>query len=281
MNALRNINKQLETKSDDIKQKCEDLLFLQDKCAQLETKCDEQAKMLQMAEIERMKASYPEGYEQEIAKKYGARQKHRRNLEVAKLSQELQAMREEMQQLLEKKTEGQDRLLAVGSVRKDKELRQMQGEYELIKADLARLKGENQALKAEIGRRDEIDKHTNLSQRSRADNMPMLSPAPEDKARPRSSRRDPTVDEPGENPVAERAAPVPIPATAPKQSRHEQQKEEDLEGSVGSGTLRSGMSELTKSQRLIIENVFRIERVTVGVDVGRTAAGTQAAGPQH
>ena len=70
MNALRTVNKQLETKSDDIKQKCEELLFLQEKCAQLERKCEEQTKLLQLTEIERMKNSYPEGYEQELAKKY-------------------------------------------------------------------------------------------------------------------------------------------------------------------------------------------------------------------
>jgi len=70
MAALRNVNKQLENKSEDIRQKVEELAFLQDKCTQLESKCQEQAKLLQLSEIERIKIASPEGYEQEITKKY-------------------------------------------------------------------------------------------------------------------------------------------------------------------------------------------------------------------
>jgi hypothetical protein len=70
MNALRNINKQLEAKSDDIKQKVEQLSFLQEKCTELETKCEEQSKQLQMAELERVQSNNPEAITEELTKKY-------------------------------------------------------------------------------------------------------------------------------------------------------------------------------------------------------------------
>ena len=70
MNALRNVNRQLEARSEDIRLKCESLLYLQERCAQLEAKCEEQAKLLQMAELDRIKASHPEGYTEELANKY-------------------------------------------------------------------------------------------------------------------------------------------------------------------------------------------------------------------
>ena len=69
MNALRNVNKQMETKSDDIKQKCEELAYLQEHCMELEAKCQEQAKLIQLSEIERLKIASPQGFEQELTKK--------------------------------------------------------------------------------------------------------------------------------------------------------------------------------------------------------------------
>ncbi len=69
MNALRNVNRQLEARSEDIRVKCESLLYLQDRCAQLEAKCEEQAKLLQMTELDRIKSSHPENYDEELTKK--------------------------------------------------------------------------------------------------------------------------------------------------------------------------------------------------------------------
>lgn len=51
MNALRGINKQLEQRSEDIKQKCSELNYLQGYCAELETKCKQQEKLIQLAQL--------------------------------------------------------------------------------------------------------------------------------------------------------------------------------------------------------------------------------------
>ena len=52
MNALRNVKKQLEGKSDDIKKKCDELLFLQERCEQLERRCKEQARLLDISKFD-------------------------------------------------------------------------------------------------------------------------------------------------------------------------------------------------------------------------------------
>ena len=55
MNALRNINKQLEVKSEDIKQKCSELTCLKDYCLELETKYKNQAKRIELLEVAQKK----------------------------------------------------------------------------------------------------------------------------------------------------------------------------------------------------------------------------------
>ena len=137
-----------------------------------------------------------------------------------------------MQQLLERKTDGQEKLLAVGSVRKDKELRQLQGECELLKADIARLTKENEMVKSENRRLEEkdreIERHTNLP----------LSPE-------NIFREENEAEEEKERPA---------------DLINEEKKEEEIElaESLGSDTLKSSLSELTKSQKIIVENVNEV-----------------------
>jgi len=55
MNALRNVNRQLELKTEGIKQKCTELASLQDYYIELESKCKEQSKRIQHLEIEQLR----------------------------------------------------------------------------------------------------------------------------------------------------------------------------------------------------------------------------------
>jgi len=68
MNALRGINKQLEQRSEDIKQKCSELSYLKRYCAELETKCKQQEKLLQLAQITQTNA--PNNKDEELIQKY-------------------------------------------------------------------------------------------------------------------------------------------------------------------------------------------------------------------
>lgn len=70
MTALRTINKQLEIKSDDIKQKCKELSYLQDYCTELESKCKIQAKQLQSDNIEKIQIECPKNPKEELVMKY-------------------------------------------------------------------------------------------------------------------------------------------------------------------------------------------------------------------
>eukprot|EP01022_Parablepharisma_sp_SALTPOND_P018367 TRINITY_DN2996_c0_g1_i1.p3 TRINITY_DN2996_c0_g1~~TRINITY_DN2996_c0_g1_i1.p3 ORF type:complete len:460 (+),score=95.96 TRINITY_DN2996_c0_g1_i1:1555-2934(+) len=218
MNALRTVNKQLEAKSEDIKQKCTELAYLQEHCAELETKCQEQAKLIQLSEIERIKITSSQGFEQELSKKYCTRQRYIklcRNLEIAKLNQELQLLKEDMQQMME--GGNKDKLASIGSMRKDKELRQLQGECELLKAEVERLREENDRIKRE--------------------NLPRAI---------REDFHEFNMEEDKERGIEE--------ASPERQIARE--AEGDLGASLGNSTLKSSLSELTKSQKLIIENVL-------------------------
>jgi hypothetical protein len=55
MTALRNVKRQLEVKSEDIRKKCEELAYLQKRCAELEKKCQEQGRLLEVSKIDKGK----------------------------------------------------------------------------------------------------------------------------------------------------------------------------------------------------------------------------------
>ena len=126
-------------------------------------------------------------------------------------------LKEEMQQIFEKKDPLTDKLGSVGSVRKDKELRQLQGECELLKTEVDKLKSENEVLRSR-------------SSPSKADLLPIAV-------------KDEFTGEAAEEEDKGR--------TFPEQNMIEQ----EAAGSLGNSTLKSSLSELTKSQKLVIENV--------------------------
>jgi len=147
---------------------------------------------------------------------------HNRNLEIAKLNQELQLLKEELRSRDNIKSaeniKSGDKLTAIGSVRKDKELREVQSECEILKNELDRLRSENEMLK--INQKEEPKSAEQLKR----------------ECMPRSAKEAMfSVDE---------------------QDDENKKAEEGFGASIGSGTLKSSISELTKSQKLVIENVF-------------------------
>jgi hypothetical protein len=152
-----------------------------------------------------------------------------RDLEVAKLNQELQRVQSELKQLYDKRSEGDEKLMAVGSMRKEKELKQLQSECEMLKAEVARLENENEALQL-VG-------HKQSSRPGHLD-LPIAASGHEEQLR--DMHDDPRKPE-------DLASAVP-------QETKDPELEAELAGSMGSNTIKSSISELTKSQKLIIEN---------------------------
>ena len=145
------------------------------------------------------------------------------------MAQELQAAQNELKQLYDKRSEGDEKLMAVGSMRKDKELKQLQGECGRLQAEVARLQGENEAL--------QLVSHKPASRPAHLD-LPIAANEHEEPLR--GGHDDPHKS-------ADLEAPVP-------QEPKDPELEAELAGSMGSNTIKSSISELTKSQKLIIEN---------------------------
>jgi len=170
-------------------------------------------------------------------------------LEIAKLTQELQVAKDEMHQLMERKSGGQDKLSAVGTIRKEKELKQTQGECEELKQEVARLSLENERLRQDMARfEDESAQHANLPR--------SLQNAQEEEklhqvqdiitAEDYMPQEDPNQEEQNANDEENEGG---------KAEGKGVMNEEEM-ASLGSNTLRSSLGDFTKSQKLIIENVI-------------------------
>ncbi len=144
------------------------------------------------------------------------------------MTQEVQLLKEELQnqQHTGKRDPGNDKLASVGSVRKDKELRQLQGDYELLKAEVEKLRSENAILKSERSVRRSGD----LPIAVKESFSPAAHALEEDKEK--------------------------SPAEGFIQSPQKPAAEDELAGSLGNSTLKSELCDLTKSQKLLIENVI-------------------------
>ena len=66
MTAVRNVKRQLEEKSEDIKKKCEELAYLQRRCTELEKKCKKQERLLEVSNIDKGKFNTSQRIEDEL-----------------------------------------------------------------------------------------------------------------------------------------------------------------------------------------------------------------------